>query len=116
MDANAWLIDLSERSATRFFDAPFAQLTVPEQVFVAVWTLESDVNNGGFDQYYLNSSGDYAWFAPAALRAIGAEQTAAIAERANAAFGPRRTAARSRRAAGSYGQAPRGSRRALGRL
>ena len=88
MDTNAWLIDLSERSATRFFDAPFAQLTVPEQVFVAVWTLESDVNNGGFDQYYLNSSGDYAWFAPAALRAIGAEQTAAIAERANAAFGP----------------------------
>jgi uncharacterized protein DUF4375 len=88
MDANAWLIDLSERSATRFFDTPFAQLTVPEQVFVAVWTLEADVNNGGFDQYYLNSSGDNAWYAPAALRAIGAEQTAAIAQRANAAFGP----------------------------
>ena len=88
MDANAWLIDLSERSATRFFATPFAQLTAPEQVFVAVWTLEADVNNGGFDQYYLNSSGDYAWHAPAALRAIGAEKTASIAEEANAPFGP----------------------------
>ena len=88
MDSNAWLIDLSERSATRFFDTPFAQLTVPEQVFVAVWTLEADVNNGGFDQYFLNSSGDCAWYAPTALRAIGAEETAAIVEQANAPFGP----------------------------
>jgi hypothetical protein len=88
MDGNEWLIDLSERSATRFFETPFSDLTVPEQVFVAVWTLEADVNNGGFDQYYLNSSGDYAWHAPAALRAIGAEKTAAIAEQANAPFGP----------------------------
>jgi hypothetical protein len=47
MDSNAWLIDLSERSATRFFGTPFAQLAVPEQVFVTVWTLEADVNNGG---------------------------------------------------------------------
>jgi len=88
MDAYAWLIDLSERSATRFFETPFARLTTAEQVFVTVWTLEADVNNGGFDQYYLNSSGDHAWYAPAALRAIGAERTAAIAERASAPFGP----------------------------
>jgi hypothetical protein len=88
MDDNAWLIDLSERSATRFFEAPFGDLSEPERVFVAVWTLEADVNNGGFDQYYLNSSGDYAWFAPQALRAISAEKTAEIVERANAPFEP----------------------------
>ena len=46
MDANAWLIDLSERSATRFLDTPFSKLTVPEQVFATIWTLEADVNNG----------------------------------------------------------------------
>lgn len=46
VDANAWLIEISERSAARFFDTPFAQLTEPERVFVAVWTLEADVNNG----------------------------------------------------------------------
>jgi hypothetical protein len=88
MDANTWLIDLSERSATRFFSTPVAELTVPERVFVAVWTLEADVNNGGFDQYYLNSSGDHAGFAPEALRTIGAERTAVIVEEANAPFGP----------------------------
>ena len=88
MDMNRWLIDLSERSSARFFETPFEELTEPERVFVAVWTLEADVNNGGFDQYYLNSSGDHAWFAPTALRAIGAEQAAAIVEKANAEFGP----------------------------
>ena len=46
MDANAWLIDLSERSATRFLDTPFSELTMPEQVFVAIWTLEADVTTG----------------------------------------------------------------------
>lgn len=88
MDLNRWLIDLSERAAPRFFGTPFDELTVPERVFVAVWALEADVNNGGFDQYYLNSAGDHAWFAPAALRTIGAERTAAIVEQANAEFGP----------------------------
>ena len=63
-------------------------MSEPERVFVAVWTLEADVNNGGFDQYYVNSSGDYAWFAPQALRAVGAEKTAEIVEQANTAFGP----------------------------
>jgi hypothetical protein len=87
MDADARLVDLSERSANRFFDTPFDELTEPERVFVAVWTLEADVNNGGFDQYYANSSGDYAWYAPKALRSIGADNTAGIVERANAAFG-----------------------------
>ena len=43
MDANAWLIDLSERSAACVFDKPFAQLTEPEQVFVAAWRLEADI-------------------------------------------------------------------------
>ena len=87
MDDDAWLIGLSESSAARFFETPFADLSGAERVFVAVWTLEADVNNGGFDQYYLNSSGDHAWFAPQALRAIGAEKTARIVERANAPFG-----------------------------
>jgi hypothetical protein len=88
MDANTRLMDLSVRSSRRFFDTPFDDLTVPEKTFVSVWTLEADVNNGGFDQYYFNSAGDYAWYAPGALRRIGAEATAAIVEQANARFGP----------------------------
>ena len=88
MDENAWLIDLSDRVVPRSWEEPFAELSEPERVFVAIWTLEADVNNGGFDQYYVNSRGDHGWFAPAALRAIGAETMAGIVERANAPFGP----------------------------
>lgn len=53
----------------------------------AIWTLEADVNNGGFDQYYLNSSGDHAWYAPRALEAVGAATIASIVTEANAVFG-----------------------------
>ena len=88
MDENGWLIDLSDRVVPRSWEEPFAELSEPERVFVAIWTLEADVNNGGFDQYYGNSSGDHAWFAPDALRAIGAATMAGIVERANAPFGP----------------------------
>ncbi len=61
-------------------------LEEPERVFVRVWQLEVEVQNGGLDQYYFNSAGDHAVQAPAALRAIGADRTALIVERANALF------------------------------
>ncbi len=59
----------------------------PLMVFACVWTLEADVNNGGFDQYYLNSSGDFAASTPDALRTIGAPRFAEIVSAANAIFG-----------------------------
>lgn len=48
--------------------------------------LDGEVNNGGFDQYFLNSSGDGAALAPAALRLLGQEKVAQMVERANAQF------------------------------
>lgn len=69
------------------FDTPFAELSEPERVFFGVWILEGEVGNGGFSQYYVNSSGDQATYAPKALRAIGAYQTAKVVTRANAVFG-----------------------------
>jgi hypothetical protein len=66
----------------------FEGLTDAERNFLAIWTLEADVNNGGFDQYFFNSAGDHALIAPNALQAIGALQAAAIVEAANAVFGP----------------------------
>ncbi len=54
---------------------------------LAIGLLEADVNNGGIDQYYFNSSGDHALFVPHALRKIGASSTAGIVDRANALFG-----------------------------
>jgi hypothetical protein len=66
----------------------FDELAEADRVLICIWELESEVNNGGFHQYYFNSSGDYAYFAPTALRKIGALSMADIVERANAAFGP----------------------------
>lgn len=82
------LFELSESLSARAESVGFEALTPAEQTFITIWSLEADVNNGGFDQYYFNSSGDHARFAPAALRAIGAREAAAIVEEANAIFGP----------------------------
>jgi hypothetical protein len=86
MNKNKWLIELSESPNARFFRLEFKDLTPEEQVFLSVWQLESEINNGGFHQYFLNSSGDVAWFAPEALERIGASKMAAIVRRANAVF------------------------------
>ncbi len=63
-------------------------LSSEEKVFLYIWNLEGEVNNGGFAQFYVNSAGDNAIDTPAALREIGATQAAAIADAANAVFGP----------------------------
>jgi Domain of unknown function (DUF4375) len=87
MDKNAWLIKLSEEEKTQFWKVEFGELSAAEKVFVAIWGLEADVNNGGFSQYYFNSAGDHAMHAPGALRAIGANAMADIVTKANAQFG-----------------------------
>jgi hypothetical protein len=48
--------------------------------------LEREINNGGFKQYYFNSSGDYANETIISLKEIGANKTAAIIEKANDQF------------------------------
>ncbi|MEQ8316912.1 MAG: DMP19 family protein [Phycisphaerales bacterium] len=86
MSKNSELCELANRALDLFWDKPFEKLTEPEQVFRAIWELEADVNNGGFAQYYLNSSGDSAWFAPTALEQIGAKQASEVVAQANALF------------------------------
>jgi len=86
-DINRWLMDLSASPRSRFWKVAFNELTPPERVFVAVWELEAEVNNGGFKQYYQNTSGDNACHAVAALLAIRADRAADIVKRANAVFG-----------------------------
>jgi hypothetical protein len=81
------LFDLSEILVPRAESDGFDRLSDAEKDFVAIWTLEADINNGGFDQYFFNSGGDYAFHAPKALKAIGASAAAAIVESANATFG-----------------------------
>ena len=46
-----------------------------------------EVNNGGFSQYFFNSSGDFSNELVVAFITIGANATAAICQKAIAAFG-----------------------------
>lgn len=84
-DQESKLLELSDGIVPLVWENP-AELTPAERVFVCIWQLEAEVNNGGFYQYYSNSAGDLAADTPAALEAIGAMQTAVIVKGANGLF------------------------------
>jgi hypothetical protein len=88
MNKNGILISLSESENTRFGKEDFALQSVPQKVFSALWAVESEVNNGGFSQYFLNSSAESASFVVEALETIGAPKTADICKRAIAVAFP----------------------------
>ena len=63
-----------------------ASLSPQERVILAIEALEREVNNGGYDQFFLNSTRVYAGEIEAALRTIGCPGHADIARRALAAL------------------------------
>lgn len=64
----------------------FELLSPARRAVLLAEQLEAQVNNGGFDQFYLNSSGNGARWTPEALRLLGQDHLAALVERCNAAF------------------------------
>lgn len=58
------------------------RLTEPQKSFYFNQNLEREINNGGFNQYFYNSSGDFAHETIASLRTIGANKTADILQQA----------------------------------
>lgn len=70
----------------RYGDA-MERLSAPERVFYITQSLEMEVNNGGFSQYFFNSSGDLANEVVNAFVEIGAIKTAEICKNAVAIFG-----------------------------
>ena len=78
MDKNSYLIDLSESDDTDFGRVDFSEQSHEQRVFSAIWGLESQVNSGGFIQFFNNEEPDLVAFAPAALRLIGAVNCAEI--------------------------------------
>jgi Domain of unknown function (DUF4375) len=89
MDKNRILIALSESDRTSFGkQEDFVTQSDPQKVFSAIWAVESEVNNGGFSQYFFNSSCETAGFVPEALEKIGALRTAEICRRAIAVAFP----------------------------
>ncbi len=57
--------------------------TKPQQAIFIIWQLEAEVNNGGFNQFYYNSTGQYADLVPDALKLVGANKFAFLATEAN---------------------------------
>ena len=58
------------------------RLTPPQKHFFFNQNLEREINNGGFNQYFYNSSGDYAHETLASLQAIGTNTNADILQQA----------------------------------
>jgi len=59
---------------------------ISRQAIYATWLLEYEVYMGGFNQYFLNSSGTYAELTPKALKLIGATEIANLVAKANKIF------------------------------
>jgi len=71
-----------ENSGSQSWDC----LNAGEKAAIAIWELDGEVNNGGFDQYFFNSSGDHALEAVPALKLVGAVKTEALVRKALTAF------------------------------
>jgi hypothetical protein len=89
MNKNSLLVDLSESERTKFGKEEFSRQSFPQKVFSAVWAAESEINNGGFAQYFQNASRETAPFMVEAFEAIGAPRTAGICRRAIAVAFPK---------------------------
>lgn len=69
----------------------FEGLSEPEMLYFSVVQMEGEVYNGGFDQYFFNSSGSHFEHAMRGLREMGANGSAAILERARQLLFPEGT-------------------------
>ena len=86
VDHFEFLNQVADHVFDRFAAVGFHQMKESEKVFFLIWSAHGEIDNGGFDQFYFNSSGDFSAHTPAALRAIGAGSLADIISRANALF------------------------------
>jgi hypothetical protein len=78
VNKNSILIELSESESIDYAKSPFSSQPIPQKVFWAIWALEAEVNNGGFAQYFFNTSCETVPFVAEALEIIGAPKTAEI--------------------------------------
>jgi hypothetical protein len=59
------------------------KLSKPRQAFYIIWLVESEVNNGGFNQFYYNSCGQFSKLAPESFVLMGATKFGDLMTRAN---------------------------------
>ena len=82
-DTNSSIIELDNFiSKLCDYGDDYSKLTEPQKLFYFNQNLEKEINNGGFNQYFCNSSGDNAHETILSLKAIGADRTADILQKA----------------------------------
>jgi len=62
------------------------KLSDGKQAIFSIWMLQAEVNNGGFNQFYYNSSGQFSEMALTGLKLINAEKFADLLDRANKTY------------------------------
>ena len=87
-DTNDFVVAMTEHldKKTQYGDN-ISVLSEAERIFYITQKLEMEVNNGGFSQFFYNSSGNFSNELVSAFTAIGAKATAAICQKATSAFG-----------------------------
>ena len=86
-DTNDFVIALMEHLETKTqYGDDMSGLSKPERIIYITQTLEMEVNNGGFSQFFYNSGGGFSNELVEAFTAIGAVATAAICQKAIDAF------------------------------
>lgn len=63
-----------------------SNLSQPRQAIYIIWQIEAEVNNGGFNQFYFNSSGQFADKSENAFKQIGSIKFTDLMHRANETF------------------------------
>ena len=87
-DKNDFIIEMMEHLNNKTqYGENLSVLSYAERVFFITQTLETEVNNGGFSQFFYNDGGRFANEVVSAFTAIGADKTASICQKAINAFG-----------------------------
>ncbi|MBN1216196.1 MAG: DMP19 family protein [Candidatus Lokiarchaeota archaeon] len=79
------IIEIDNLLTPIFYQNP-NKLSLPEKNIAIIEELEREINNGGFNQFFFNSAGDYSRNILTALKTIGSTFFLNIFERAIAMF------------------------------
>ena len=87
-DTNSFIVALADHVMQKCeYGDNMSSLSDPERVFFVTQICEMEINNGGFLQFFDNSSGNFANEVVGAFQEIGAPKTAQICSTALNAFG-----------------------------
>lgn len=87
-DKTEFIFALSDRVFEKCqYGDNMSALSEPERIFFITQSVEMEVNNGGFEQFFFNSSGNFSNEIVDAFNKIGAIKTAEICQKAISAFG-----------------------------